>query len=122
MSRRKKRLDSMAVKSFLVIISDYCFNLGSNASVSPSPIRLKIVTVTKMATPGNTANHHALIPASREAFKSEPQVTCSGGTPTPINERNDSVKIADAIPKAIAMSTGANEVGIACLKIILYSL
>lgn len=39
--------------------STYCFKRGSMASVKPSPIRLKVVTVINMAKPGKMANHQA---------------------------------------------------------------
>lgn len=51
-----------------------------------------------------------------------PQVTTSGGTPTPRNERLDSVSIQLAIPKAIATKDGASAFGKACLKIMRASL
>ena len=43
----------------------------------------------------------------------------SVGTPIPKNESPLSIKIAEAIPKAILTNTGANALGSACLKMIL---
>lgn len=74
-----------------------------------------------MASPGNTTSHQALN-CSLPAFNKEPQVTVVGGTPTPKNDKADSVKMADATPKAIATNAGANALGSACLKMIRNSL
>ena len=73
-----------------------------------------------MARPGNTANHHAPV-FCREADNNEPHVSDSAGTPIPKKDKVASVKIADAIPKAMAISTGDKALGIACLKTILLS-
>ena len=56
--------------------------------------------VIKIAIPGNNINHHA----SRfclPKLSNDPQVTTSSGTPIPRKESPLSIKIADAIPKAI---------------------
>ena len=90
----------------------YFFCLGSSASVNASPIKLKTVTVIKIAHPGKTASHHA-DGDCRAAARSEPHVTVSGETPTPKKERVDSISIAAAIPKEIVMSTGESALGIA---------
>lgn len=86
------------------------------ASVRPSPIKLKMVTVIKMAKPGNIANHHAF-GAERAALSKPPQVT-SSPLPKPKNEREDSIKMAEAIPKAIAINTGARALGMACFTMV----
>jgi hypothetical protein len=66
--------------------TSYCFSLGSRASIRPSPIRLNIVTVIKIAKPGNIATHHACgTPRASDSIL--PQVTCSGGTPIPRNDK-----------------------------------
>ena len=52
-------------------------------------------------------------------LRSEPQVTISVGTPIPRNDSPLSIKIAEAIPNAILTNTGANELGNACLNIVL---
>ena len=46
-------------------------------------------------------------------------MTISSGTPIPKNERELSIRIAEAIPKAIETNTGANAFGKACLTIAL---
>jgi len=80
-----------------------------------------MVTVIKIAKPGIIANHQAEETAL--ALESiDPQVIVSAGTPTPINDKVDSIKIAEAIPKAIAIKTGERAFGKACLTIIHHSL
>ena len=43
----------------------YRFSLGSSASRSPSPSRLKASTVIRIARPGNVTTHHARLTNSR---------------------------------------------------------
>ena len=74
-----------------------------------------------MADPGKMANHQALI-LFLDKLNMLPQVTSLGDTPIPRNDRNASIRIAAAIPKAIVISTGVNELGIACRNNILVSL
>ena len=98
----------------------YTFILGSSASLRLSPIKLKAVTVRKIANPGKIASHQA--PLERRASKRrEPQVGTSTLTPTPMKEREDSRRMALAIPNEIATNTGAIAFGNACLKMILKS-
>ncbi len=80
-----------------------------------------MVTVKKIAKPGKTTNHQALN-CSRPELNKEPQVTALGGTPIPRNDKEDSIKIAEATPKAMAINAGAIPFGKACLKIIRNSL
>ena len=63
-----------------------------------------MVMVMKIANPGNTASHHEeeLVLASDS---NNPQVMTSAGI-KPMKERNASIRIAAAIPKAKAISTG----------------
>ena len=98
----------------------YC-NLESNASANPSPIKLKRVTVIKIAKPGNIANHHDVV-LSLAKLNNSPQVISSFSRPIPKKDRKASIKIADATPNAIVINTGAIEFGIACLIIIRQSL
>ena len=74
--------------------------------------------VINIAIPGKIISHHAsILPLPR--FNKDPQVTTSSGTPIPRKERPLSIRIADAIPKAILTNTGARAFGRACLKIVL---
>jgi hypothetical protein len=52
----------------------------------------------------------------------DPHVIVSAGTPIPKKDKVDSIRMAVAIPKAIAISTGESALGIACLKIVRTSL
>lgn len=74
-----------------------------------------------MANPGKTTNHQALN-CSLPALSNEPQVTVVGGTPTPKKDKEDSIKMADATPNAMATKAGAKALGKACLNIIRNSL
>ena len=88
-------------------------HLSPIASASPSPIKLKIVTVTKIAAPGNTASHQALaLPLA--ILRRLPQVSPSAPMPIPRNDSVDSIKIAEATPNATVMSTGPMAFGSAC--------
>ena len=88
----------------------YFFNFGSIASVKPSPIKLKTVTVIKIAKPGKIANHQAE-GFARLRFNNFPQVIVSTGTPIPKKDKNASAKIAPAIPKATEINTGDKAFG-----------
>ena len=73
--------------------------------------------VKNIAIPGYIISHHAskfCLPK----FKRDPHVTISVGTPIPRKESPLSIKIAEAIPKAILTKTGANAFGSACLNIV----
>lgn len=50
-----------------------------------------------MDSPGNNTSHHDE-KESLPSFNKLPQVTTSNGTPTPINDSDDSTKTAPAIP------------------------
>lgn len=68
-----------------------------------------------MAKPGKIANHQASV-AFLEADNNCPQVTVSGGTPTPKKDKKASTKIDAATPKATAINTGESAFGSACLN------
>lgn len=102
-----------------LVIYSYFFCLGSNASVNPSPIKLNSVTVKKIAKPGKIATQSCdFPPCAKES--NLPQVKVSGGIPKPIKDKNDSVKTAAAIPKAIVIKTGDKAFGMACFNKILH--
>jgi len=84
----------------------YFLNFGSIASLKPSPIKLRESTVMRIHKPGNTTIHHAEGLSLPELIN-DPQVSILVGTPTPINESDDSIKIALATPIEIAMNAGA---------------
>ena len=66
-----------------------------------------------MAKPGNMTNHHASN-SCRPKFNKDPQVTTSSGTPIPKKDRELSISIAEATPKAMETNTGAKAFGKAC--------
>ena len=74
--------------------------------------------VMKIANPGNITNHQASN-SCLPRFNKDPQVTTSSGTPIPRNERELSISIAEATPKAIETNTGAKAFGKACFAIAL---
>ena len=78
---------------------------------------VKYRTVKKIAVPGKATNHHIerLLLAS---LSSAPQLAFGGGEPKPRNERELSIKIADAIPNVMGTSTGARALGRICRSII----
>ena len=90
----------------------------SNLSVKASPIRLNIVIEKNIAHPGKMVSHQADGDCLAEA-SNEPQLTVSGETPTPRNESVDSIKIAEAIPNEIVVSTGEIAFGMEWRNIIL---
>src|SRR5262249_51639994 len=57
--------------------------VGSDASRSPSPNRLKPSTVTKMASPGNVAIHQAEARNCRPSTTMLPQLGKGGWAPSP---------------------------------------
>lgn len=71
--------------------------------------------------PGKTTNHHALN-CSRAPDSKEPQVTVSTGTPTPKNERADSVMIADDIQATKVTAMIGKAFGSACRNSIRHGL
>src|SRR5437016_3493382 len=84
-----------------------CRRRGSSASRIPSPRRLYERTVTRIANPGYTDSHQPISIASLPSLRMLPQVACGGWTPSPRNDRPDSVRIAAGMPSVIATSTGA---------------
>src|SRR6476660_3535793 len=91
----------------LIINATQPFKRGSAASRSPSPTRLYDVTVMKIASPGNAANHQPLGSSSLAEARTDPQLAVLGGTPSPRKLRADSINMADATPKVAATRTGA---------------
>jgi len=89
----------------LIFVFDYC-NFESSASDNPSPIKLNIVTVTKIAKPGKIASHHDNV-LSLAKLKSSPQVISSFSNPIPKKDKKASINIADATPNAIVIKTGS---------------
>ena len=79
------------------------------------------MTVMKMQRPGKITIHQAS-KFERPAFNSDPQVVIFEGTPTPMNDKADSMSMAFAIPNDIEMSAGAIALGSACLAMIRRSL
>src|SRR6478735_5430702 len=70
--------------------------LGSSTSRSPSPTRLKASTMTKIAAPGNTAIHHAIVTNPCESKIIRPSDGCGGWMPNPRNVSAASDRIANA--------------------------
>jgi len=91
---------------------DYLCSFGSRASLNPSPIKFRESTVIRMQNPGNTTIHHADKFPLPELI-SDPHVSIVVGTPTPMNESDDSIRIAFATPIEIAIKAGAIAFGIA---------
>src|SRR2546427_75918 len=91
----------------LTNLAAFCRRRGSSASRIPSPKRLYESTVTRIASPGYRDNHQPISIASLPSLRMLPQVACGGGTPSPRNDRPDSVRIAAGMPSVIATSTGA---------------
>ena len=84
---------------------------GSAASRTPSPTRLKHVTVVKRAMPGKITIHQSSWMRSLPSLSNPPHEAWSGGTPKPRNERVDSARMAPAIPKEAETRTGPRALG-----------
>src|SRR5215510_6086733 len=74
-----------------------CRSLGSRASRTQSPQRLKDNTTSMIASPGQTAIHHAWSSTSRPSATRFPQVGAGGGTAAPRKLRADSTTIPQPI-------------------------
>ena len=83
-----------------------CF--GSRYSRSPSPKKLKAMTVSAMARPGNSSSWGAIcsVVMSRASSIIVPQEGAGGGTPKPRNDSEASDKIAPAMPKLACTING----------------
>src|SRR5215471_12153761 len=66
---------------------------GSSASRKPSPKRLNPSTVTKIATPGKVATHHAEARNCRPSTIMLPQLGSGGWAPSPRYDSPDSMRI-----------------------------
>ena len=84
-----------------------------------SAILFKERIVRKIMAPGKTTNHQASN-CSRAPANNDPQVTMSTGTPNPKNEREDSVRMADAMQAINDTDITGKAFGNACLNKILH--
>src|SRR5215471_18544153 len=88
--------------------------LGSSASRSQSPTKLIAITVTTIASPGNSESHQALSTYWTPSKTMRPHVGVGGGTPSPRKLRLASKMIILAtISEAITM-TDAETLGRTC--------
>src|SRR2546430_1840985 len=65
-------------------------SLGSRVSRSQSPRRLKASTTSRIASPGKSDTHQALVTKSRPSAIIDPQAGVGGGMPAPRNESDAS--------------------------------
>src|SRR6185437_9888375 len=84
---------------------------GSSVSRNPSPTKLSVSTVRKIAAPGNRAQCGATSRLSLASKSRRPQLGMSGGKPRPRNESVDSAMIAAATSMVPATSTGPMALG-----------
>ena len=87
-------------------------NLGLNASLKPSPQRLKARTTTRIVSPGINVSQGASKINRFPSDKIFPQVAKGGGTPKPKKLRADSVNIALATPIVADTRAGAIAFGV----------
>src|SRR5262249_50019336 len=80
--------------------------LGSSTSRSPSPTRLNASTMTKIAAPGNTAIHYAIVTKPCESKIIRPSDGCGGWMPSPRNDSAASDKIANASDSDVCTISG----------------
>src|SRR5215468_2174113 len=88
--------------------------LGSEASRSASPSRLRPSTTAKMARLGNTASHQASRMFSKPSRIMPPQVAAGGGTPNPIKLSEASVRMAEASHNELITTTSEIMLGSIC--------
>jgi len=114
---------SLISKRFLFSIvsppNNYCFNLGSRASLNPSPNKLSDKIVIIIATPGKVVTHQAYLKYCLPPDNIEPHSGAGGCIPNPMKLNPAVDKIAPATPKVPCTITGAKELGIICFNIIL---
>ena len=79
---------------------------GSRTSRTPSPSRLKANTVTRIARPGNTPIHQAVVRKPWASYSMRPQEGSGGCTPSPRNDRAASDRIAKANEIDVCTTTG----------------
>src|SRR5215467_3895600 len=109
------RLCSLRISEDPALRADH-FIRGSSASRRPSPKRLKPSTVTKIARPGNRANHGFWWMKATLALRSHPQLGVGGWVPSPRNDRVASTMIDVAVPSVVVTMIGASELGSTWLK------
>src|SRR6185503_5322179 len=86
-------------------------SFGSSASRSPSPSRLNDSTVRKMARPGHTAIHGAVVRKRCAELSIEPQDGAGGCCPSPRNESAASAMMAAAIESVACTSSAGRMFG-----------
>src|SRR5262249_13030590 len=89
---------------------------GSRMSRSPSPSRFKPSTVKKMANPGNTDSHGAVVIWSRASDSMLPQLGYGGRMPRPRNERAASASTAPPMPSVPMTMIGPSMFGRSCVN------
>src|SRR5690348_3658882 len=85
--------------------SQSCRSVGSRASRTQSPTRLNDSTTNMIASPGQTAIHHAWSSTSRPSATRFPQVGAGGGTPAPRKLSADSTTIPQPICSVASTTT-----------------
>src|SRR5262245_8262311 len=93
-------------------------SFGSSASRRPSPRRLKDSTARKMARPGNTAIHTALLRKRCAVLSIEPHDGAGGCWPRPRNDRLASAMIAVATEIVACTISAGRMVGRMCFTAI----
>src|SRR5579883_1121750 len=89
----------------------YRFSLGSKASRSPSPKRLKASTVTRIMRPGKVTAHQARSINSRESASMVPHSGCGGCAPRPRKPRAAASRMAEEKPSEAWTMRGARQFG-----------
>src|SRR6266446_4036646 len=100
-----------ALEGWDQILHQSCRNVGSRASRTQSPKRLKDNTTSMIASPGQTAIHHAWSNTSRPSATRLPQVGAGGGTPAPRKLRADSTTIPQPICSVASTTTLLTRLG-----------
>src|SRR4029079_3160549 len=89
----------------------YSTRRGSSASRKPSPMKLMVSTVRKIAAPAKISQCGAMSIVSLASNSTRPQVGISGGKPNPRNDRVDSWMMAAATSMVAATITGPRALG-----------
>ena len=74
-------------------------------------MKLTLITVSEMSTPGPTTRIGVRLMKSLPSYSSRPHVGKSDGKPRPRNDSADSVMMATAMPSAAATMTGLRQLG-----------
>ena len=85
-------------------------------SRKPSPSRLKPSTVKKIARPGNTDSHGAVVIWSRASDSMLPQLGNGGRMPRPRNDSAASARIAPPMPSVAMTISGPRMLGSTCVN------